>query len=202
QLPAVITIDEAMAENAPLVWPRGVPKASETAGAHGAAVGGNGKEEEKKQTNISGERTMSRGDITHGFATADVIVEHTFNTAMVHQSPLETQAMLVQPDPATGGAVVWSSTQSPFDVRKDVAEVLGVRESDVRVIGTPVGGGFGSKFVLYESLIALAARKVNRPVRFILTRMEEMLAANPAPAIRIHARMGARHDGTLTALES
>jgi CO/xanthine dehydrogenase Mo-binding subunit len=199
-LPAAITIEEALAENAPLVWPEGVPHGSDDAGAHGADV--DGGERSETPSNVAEESTRTRGDVTAGFAEADAIVQRTFTTPMVHQSPLETQTAIVQPDPVTGGATVWASTQSPFGVRQDIAEMLGVAESDVRVIGAPVGGAFGSKFGLYEPLVALAARAAGRPVRLVLTRAEEMLAANPAPPTRIALRLGGKRDGTLTALEA
>ncbi|MBC7809619.1 MAG: molybdopterin-dependent oxidoreductase, partial [Burkholderiales bacterium] len=80
--------------------------------------------------------------------------------------------------------------------------VLGVPEVDVRVIGTPVGGGFGGKIILYEPLVAVAALAVGRPVRLVLTRMEEMMAANPSPAASIWLKLGAKNDGTLTALHA
>jgi CO/xanthine dehydrogenase Mo-binding subunit len=64
----------------------------------------------------------------------------------------------------------------------------------------PVGGGFGGKFLLYEPLVALAARKLGRPVRLVLTRLEEMLTATPAPAARFQARLGADEAGDFTAL--
>ena len=199
-LAAAITIDEALGEDAPLIWPEGVPSGAEDAGAHGVDVGRD-KGAKSKISNIAEQDAFVRGDIAAGFAAADVIVERTFTTPMVHQSALETQAVIVQPEPVTGGVTVWASTQAPFSVRHEIASVLGVPDSDVRVIGTPVGGGFGGKNGLYEPLVALAARAVGQPVRLVLTRMEEMLAANPAPPVRIHARIGARRDGTLTALE-
>jgi len=199
-LPAAITLDEALAEGAPLVWPEGVPSGGGDAGAHGADVGGSHKED-RKQSNRSAEESFTRGDVPAGFAEADVILERTFTTPMVHQSAIETHAIIAQPDPVTGGATLWVSTQGPFGVRQEVAKVLGVPESDVRVIGTPVGGGFGAKNGLYEPLVAAAARAVGRPVKLILTRSEEMLAANPAPPVRLHLRLGAKRDGMLTALE-
>jgi CO/xanthine dehydrogenase Mo-binding subunit len=152
-------------------------------------------------TNIVKAGGYQRGDAAAGLAQADVIVERTFNTPMVHQSPVETQAVVVQPDPLTGGAQVWVSTQGPFGVRKDVAAAPDVPEADVRVRGMTIGGGFGSKNGLYEPLVALAARLVGRPVRLWLTRTEEMLAANPAPPVRIRGRLGAKRDGSLTGLE-
>lgn len=200
-LPAVLTIETALADDAPLVWPTGVPDgSSDAAGAHGADVGGE-KKEKSKPSNIAGQGSYTRGDVKAGFAEADVIVERTFYTPMVHQSPIETQSVVAQYDAVTGGATLWASTQSQFGVREEVAKLLAVPESDVRVIATPVGGAFGSKFGLYEPLAALAARAVKRPVKLALTRSEEMLAANPAPPIRLRARLGAKRDGTLTALE-
>ncbi|MCB8926647.1 MAG: molybdopterin-dependent oxidoreductase, partial [Ardenticatenaceae bacterium] len=100
------------------------------------------------------------------------------------------------------GATVWTSTQAPFYTREEIAEVLGVEETAVRVIPMPVGGAFGAKFVLYELLIALAAKAVNRPVKLALTRSEDMLAANPAPAAEFYIKLGMKQDGTITALEA
>ncbi len=197
-LMAAVTLDQAMADDAPLVWPGGVPSDDNEAGAHGADLG----EDDSKNviSNISGRRNFKRGDIEAGFAEADVIVERTFTTSMIHHSYLEPHATVVQPDPLTGGMVVWTSTQAPFWAREEVAGILNIPESDVRVVGTPVGGGFGGKFVLYEPLLALAARHTNRPIRLVLTRMEEMLAANPAPAARLQVKLGAKQDGTFIAL--
>ncbi len=200
-LPVAVTMDEAMSDDAPLVWPGGVPSDAGDTGVHGADIGSD-HESEGKRSNIASQDSFTRGNVTTGFAEADAIVERTFTTPMVHQNPLETQSLLAQPDAATGGVTLWASTQAQFGVRQEVAQVLGVPESDVRVIGMPVGGGFGSKNGLYEPLVALVARKMGRPVRLVLTRMEEMLAASPAPAVRVHARLGAKRDGTLTALEA
>jgi CO/xanthine dehydrogenase Mo-binding subunit len=184
-LPAAITMQEALAKDAPLVWPQGV-----------------GDSGEIKTDNIAAEDSKTRGDVKAGFAQADVIVERVFTSGVVHQSPIETQGMLIQPDLFTGGANVWVSTQGQFEVRQNVAEVLGVEETAVRVHPTPVGGGFGSKVVIYEPMIAVAARLMNRPVRLILTRMEEMAAGNPAPALHLRVKVGAKADGTLTALDT
>jgi CO/xanthine dehydrogenase Mo-binding subunit len=200
-LPAAVTIDEALAENAPLVWPGGVPGETGEAAAHGTDIG-EGGEEEQKPGNIANRSNFSRGDVAAGFAAADAVVERTFTTPMVHQSYLETFATLVQLDPLTGGATVWTSTQAPFYIREEVADILGMAETDVRVVATTAGGAFGAKFLLYEPLVALAAKAVNRPVRLVLTRSEDMLATNPAPPARFQVKLGAKQDGTLMALEA
>ncbi len=202
-LPAAMNFDAAMAPGAPLVWPNGVPSGSEDAGEHGADVGGGEQKVHAEGiTNLAQDAVYARGNVDAGFAQADVIVEHTYTSPMVHQSSLETHGIIAQPDPISGGMMVWTSTQDPFGARKEVAAILGVPESLVRVKGTVVGGGFGAKFTLYEPLVALVARKMGRPVRLALTRSEELLATNPAPPIRIHLKLGAKNDGTLTALQA
>jgi CO/xanthine dehydrogenase Mo-binding subunit len=200
-LPAASTLDEALAENAPLVWPAGVPSGAGSGGAHGAESGG-GQKSEQKRDNIASQKSYKRGDVAAGFAQADVILERTFTTPIVHQSAVEPHSIMAESNPITGGMTVWASTQDQFGVRREVARVLGLPESDVRVIGMAVGGGFGGKNGLYEPLVAAAARAAGRPVRLTLTRMEEMVAANPAPYVRLQLRLGAKRDGTLTALSA
>ena len=121
---------------------------------------------------------------------------------MVHQSSIETQALIAQPHPMTDGVTMWGSIQSPFGVRLTVAEALGIPESDVNVYGMPVGGAFGAKFGLYEPLVALVAVTVGRPVSLILTRGEELLTTNPAPALRFAGKLGFKRDGSLLAMQA
>jgi CO/xanthine dehydrogenase Mo-binding subunit len=199
-LPAAVTMAEALAGDAPLVWPDGMPGESAEAAAHGAEVASqeNGR---TKPSNVVATPRFERGDIAVGFEEAEVVVEHSLTSAMVHQNYMEPQATVVQPDPLTGGMTVWTSTQAPFYVREQVAAALGIIESDVVVHAMPVGGGFGGKFLLYQPLVALAAQIVGRPVRLVLSRVEDLLAGNPAPAMRFQVRLGAKRDGALTALE-
>ncbi|MCL4868877.1 MAG: xanthine dehydrogenase family protein molybdopterin-binding subunit [Anaerolineae bacterium] len=198
-LPAAATITELLAPGAPLVWPGGKPGDTGEAAAHGADVA-TGGEERGEPSNIGNQNSYQRGNIEDGLTEADIIVERHFTIPFVHHSYLETQATIVMPDPLSGGATVWTSTQAPFPVREGVANVLGVRETDVRVIATPVGGGFGGKYELYQPLAALVARVVGRPVKLVLTRQEDMAAANPAPASQFHLKLGGTHDGKITAL--
>ena len=201
-LDAATTMDGAMADDAPLVWPNGIPTGAEDEAAHGADAGGDAEDEEEEASNIAGRTKVERGDVAGAFAAADVIVERTFETPMVHQSSIETQGWVAQPNPINGGLTMWGSVQSPFGVRLDVADVLGVPESDVTVYGMPVGGAFGAKFGLYEAMVALIAVTVGRPVSLILTRGEELLATNPAPALRLSAKLGFKSDGTLLAMQA
>ncbi|MDE2821745.1 MAG: xanthine dehydrogenase family protein molybdopterin-binding subunit [Chloroflexota bacterium] len=201
-LDAAVTMDAAMADGAPLVWPTGIPTGAEDEAAHGADAGGGGEDEEEAASNIAGRTKIERGDVEAAFAAADLIVEQTFETPMVHQSSIETQGWVAQPNPINGGLTMWGSVQSPFGVRLDVAETLGIPESDVTVYGMPVGGAFGAKFGLYEPMVALIAHTIGRPVSLILTRGEELLTTNPAPALRLSAKIGFKKDGTLLAMQA
>ncbi len=199
-LPAATTIDEATAPGAPLVWPDGVPGASAEAAAHGATIGADDSKK-KAPSNVAGEVAFAQGDVEAALAAAAAVSEAVYETASVHQSYLEPHAVLVAPNPATGGATVYSSTQASFYVREEIADVLGVEESDVNVVPAAVGGGFGGKFVLHDPLVALAARAVGAPVKLVLSRGEEFTAGTPAPATRVRMRAGASKDGKLTALD-
>lgn len=200
-LPAVVDPLEAMQPDAPLVWPDGLPTEEwEEAGMHGIDEAGD--EEEHGPSNISSTIHFARGDVEAGFHQADVIVEQTYRTPMVHQSYLEPHATVAAPDPVSDGMTIWTSTQAQFYVRSEVADTIGVPESQVRVVPTTVGGAFGGKFVLMEPLVAALARLTDRPVKLVLTRTEEFLTATPAPQGIITLKTGARADGALTALQA
>ena len=199
--PAAVGFEEALAADAPLVWPDGVPGKSEEAGAHGAG-GGAEEESAKEPSNLMSQTRFDNGDVEAALAAAAVVVDRTFETSGVHQSYLEPHATLVEPNLVTGGATVYTSTQASFFVRQEISKILEVTESDVNVVPAAVGGGFGGKFLLYDPLIALAARKLGRPIRLVLSRGDELAAGNPAPASRISIRLGATEDGTLTAIDA
>jgi CO/xanthine dehydrogenase Mo-binding subunit len=101
-----------------------------------------------------------------------------------------------------GRVTVYTSTQAAFHCRNRVAETIGVPIQQVNVVPMPVGGGFGGKFVHIEPLTAAVAMAAGRPVLLQFTRMEDLSAGNPAPACRIDIKLGARKDGTFTALDS
>jgi CO/xanthine dehydrogenase Mo-binding subunit len=129
-----------------------------------------------------------------------VVVERRFETPMVHQGYLEPRAVVADVDPL-GALTIWTATQALFFTRSEVCEVLGLPEHRVRIVATPLGGGFGAKFVLLEPLAGALALRLRRPVSIVMTRTEEFLATTPAPPAVIELKVGARRDGTLTALE-
>jgi CO/xanthine dehydrogenase Mo-binding subunit len=198
--PAVVDPLEAMRPDAPRVGHDEAGDSEEELSMHGAEAGAT-DETQPKAPNVATTSRLQRGDIEAGLRAADVVVERTYTTSMVHQGYLEPRAAVASMDPL-GHVTVWTSTQALFFTRAEVAETLGLPEHRVRIVAMPVGGGFGGKFVLLEPLVAALAVAVRRPVSLVLTRQEEFLATTPAPPSRFEVTLGARRDGTLTALRA
>src|SRR5262249_22150871 len=157
---------------------------------HGAATGGE-RLRETVGPNVVSTQRFHRGDVARGFAEAEIVIERRFETPMVHQGYLEPRAVVA----------VWTATQALFFTRSEVCEALGLPEHRVKIVATPLGGGFGAKFVLLEPLAAALALRLRRPISVVLTRTEEVLSTTPAPPAVIELKLGARRDGTLTALQ-
>jgi CO/xanthine dehydrogenase Mo-binding subunit len=198
-LPAVTDPLVAMRPEAPRVGSRHGDSEEELS-MHGAEAGG-GTGDEPKAPNVPTTVHFHRGDVERGLREADAVVERTYTTSMLHQGYLEPRAAVARADPL-GQVTVWSSTQALFFTRLEVAAALGLPEHRVRVVAMPLGGGFGGKFVLLEPLAAALAVALRRPVSVVMTRHEEFLATTPAPASRFEVTLGARRDGTLTALRA
>ncbi|MDP9242598.1 MAG: xanthine dehydrogenase family protein molybdopterin-binding subunit [Actinomycetota bacterium] len=133
---------------------------------------------------------------------ADVVVRGRFLNQRVAPAPLEVNAAAVIPE--NGGLMIWASSQVPFDVRSEVAEALGLDEDKVRVIAPDVGGGFGAKIAPYPEQIVLAAiaMRLGRPVRWIESRSESMLALTHGRGQIQEVELGARRDGTIVGLRA
>ena len=201
-LPAVVTLDQGMSHDAPNARNTAVTISAEEAAMHNAdAAAGAEGEAQRLPPNVSNSIHFTRGDVTQGFAEADAVVELTLDSLTVHQGYLEPQSCLVSVGPL-GDLTVYTSTQAMFYCRTRVAEAVGLPLQKVEVIAMPVGGGFGGKFVLIEPLVAAAAVAVGRPVLLQFTRMEDFLSGNPAPDCRFTVKLGAKQDGTFTALDS
>jgi CO/xanthine dehydrogenase Mo-binding subunit len=175
---------------------------AEEADLHAAVVKDQEAEKEDLPANVSNSMRFKRGDVEAAFAEADQIVEGRYTCAYVHQGYLETQTCLVAPDPVTGGVAVYTSTQASFYTRDEVAAALGIPVSLVKCEAMTIGGGFGAKYVLIDPFVASLAVKLNRPVCLAYTRTEDFLAANPSPMTVFEVKVGAKNDGTLTALQS
>src|SRR5215468_7185291 len=170
--------------------------------AHSAVALTSSETKPAKAVNISQQATVKRGDVAKGFAEADHILEKTYRVPMVHQGYLEPHAVLAQWD-TVGNLTLWASTQGSFNTRSEVADVLEVPENRIKVIPVECGGGFGGKIrALCEPITALLARAAGRPVRYVMTRREELEAGMPAPQVIIRLKTGAKRDGSLMALEA
>ncbi|HEX6780340.1 MAG TPA: molybdopterin cofactor-binding domain-containing protein, partial [Ktedonobacterales bacterium] len=126
----------------------------------------------------------------------------SYRTHPVHQSYMEPHSVTVAPSLSGHHLVIWPSTQGLFNVRSAVAKALGIPERQIRVEPVPVGGGFGGKETLIEPLVAAVAFRLHKPVQLIYTRQEDLLAGNPAPQMVITVKLGAKRDGTLTAIQA
>ena len=200
---AIVDATAAAADDAPLVWPNGLPGQQEDAAGQHAAVGDDNSGEKQRCTgNVHQIHTFDRGDVTKGFEEADVVVERTYDTAIVHQGYMEPLAAVAQPDPVGGALTIYTATQAATYVRDQIAGLLSLKNSKVRVVPMTLGGGFGAKCNLIEPLVAAVAVALQRPVRLVLTRAEDFLTSTPSPGIVVHLKTGARQDGTVTAIEA
>ncbi len=178
-LPALLNVEEAAKPGAAQIHPRGNVLKSD------------GREGE----------LYSRGDVQKGFKQADVIVEGVFTTSTQLHNSLETHGSVAawEGDELT----IWESTQYIFGVRDRVANALDIPLSRVRVICEYMGGGFGSKGQTLKQpvICALLARMAGRPVKLMLTRQEENTLTGYRGATIQKIKIGARKDGTLTAID-
>ncbi len=164
-----------------------------------AALAGGDLVHDHLGTNQVHEWSLSGGDLDAGFEAADVIVERRVINHRIAGAPIEPRGVLA--DYRAGSLTVTSSTQVPHFLRLFVALLLGMSEERVRIIAPEVGGGFGSKLQVYgeEIATAWASRRLDRPVKWIETRSENMLVAHQGRDQVSHTKMGAKRDGTITA---
>lgn len=197
-LPRVASPAQAIRDDAPLVLEEGEAASEDEASIHGASAGEE-SEPEARPRNVSGAVHVKRGDAAAALAASDVVVKAVYTMAGAHHGFLEPHVSAVRPEP-DGGLTVWSPSQGPFFVRDHLAEMLELPSRLVRVVPMAVGGGFGGKVELLEPLLALLALRLRRPVRLVLTRSQEFVVGRPAPAASFELELGAKRDGTLTAL--
>ena len=147
-----------------------------------------------------GPDVYERGNIDRGFTGAEVMVEEVFKTSTALHNAMETHGSVALWE--GDQLVIWDSTQHIFGVRAQAAQLLDISLNKVRVIKQYMGGGFGSKNSMgrYTLLAALGAKMTGRPVKILLDRHEENLAAGNRPASVQYLKIGARRDGTLTAI--
>jgi len=185
ELPTVMTINEAMADDAPLVHENLITKGSD--------------KKEAKPSNIAEMDFHERGDIDVGFAEADFVYENEFTTEAFHQGYIEPHACLADTG-KDGRSEIWCSSQGHFMVRSATAKMLGWETSKIKVIPAEIGGGFGGKTTIYlEPLAVKLSEKADRPVKMVMSRDEVFKATGPAPGTKIRVKIGAKKSGEITA---
>jgi CO/xanthine dehydrogenase Mo-binding subunit len=151
-------------------------------------------------TNICTHFKLNRGDIDKGFAEADQVFEDTFTLPATQHSFLETHACIASVEPG-GRITVWATTQNPFVVRTQLANIFKVPVAKVRVIVPYLGGGYGGKvYPKVEPITVALAQKARHPVRVVLSREEVFYTITKHAAV-IRMKTGVKNDGTLVARE-
>jgi CO/xanthine dehydrogenase Mo-binding subunit len=175
ELPALFSIEEALASGAPLV--------------HEDCPG-----------NVMKEIRLAKGDIRQGFQQAEVLIEDSYQTPAIEHAYFEMDTGLISPDPA-GVYTLWVGCHSVHTERSIVAATLAIPEDQVVVIQPYTGGSFGGKDDgLLSGYLSLLAYHTQKPVRISFSRHEEFIAHTKRHPQRIHVRMGLKKDGTITAV--
>ena len=190
-LPAVLSIDDALKPDAPLLHEEMTTWFRLDRGSRGDDTG--------ESSNIAGHIQHKLGDIKAGFNLADVIVEREYETQTVHQGYIEPHVSTAYWS-ADGRVTVWTSTQGAFQIRSQTAAILGLPEGTVKVIPMEIGGGFGAKSVTYlDPVAAILSKKTGKPVKILMDRKEVFEGSGPTSATKMKAKLGATKDGKITA---
>lgn len=184
-LPAVFDPEEAAKESAPKLYPEG-----NVWGAQEDIYADTGRHEPT---------VLSWGDIDQGFKEADVILEDRFTVNSQTHSPVEPHVCVAKWDES--GLTLWASTQTKSEVQDSISHVFEIPSSKVRVITKRVGGGFGGKYIeRYIPITALLAKKTHgKTVKYLYTR-EEVQVHTKRAGQQISVKIGAKQDGTITAI--
>jgi len=177
-LPAVTSIDAALAPGAPLVQPPELRPGDPLAGS-----------------NVLKDMHFGWGNVDAASGSADLVVENTYTFPMVTHFAIEPHGFIV--DAEEDRLKIWSPVQHPFLLQKIMAQLFDLPLSAVQVLAPDPGGGFGGKQMpKFEPLVAYASRRIGRPVRLVLTLEETFQAVRRAGA-KVHVRSGFTKDGDL-----
>ncbi len=144
------------------------------------------------------------GDPDKAMAEADVVVEESYETKMIHPQYLEPRIAAARQE-EDGRLTVWVNAQAPFPIRTEVAKTLGIPLNSVRVLVTDIGGGFGGKGsgitsgAAIEPICGLLALKAKRPVMIVLDKAEETISTTIRSGAKMWIQSGVKKDGTLVA---
>ena len=190
ELPAVTTLEEALAPGAPLVH-TGEPLAGHFSDLATLKA--------KPGTNICHQFDYQRGRPA-AFAEADFVLEETYTFPRIQHYSMEPHGAVASWDDE-GGLTVWASTQNPFSVRAELAKMFDLPASRIRIAVPLLGGGFGGKtYAKLEPLAAALARVTRRPVR-LLASVEDAFRTVRRCSARVRLKLGFLGDGRILALD-
>jgi CO/xanthine dehydrogenase Mo-binding subunit len=188
--PAVTTTEAALAPGAPLVHPDRERSGHFRDLSRLRPVPG---------TNVCQHYRYERGDLAAAFVEADLVVEDVYRYPALSHHALEPHCAVARVD--ADGITVWTGTQHPFPVRKELAEIFDLPLAHVQVVVPLMGGAFGGKcYTKIEPIAAALAARVGRPVRLALS-VEESARTISRHAVTVRLRTAVRRDGTLLARE-
>jgi CO/xanthine dehydrogenase Mo-binding subunit len=197
QLPILLNVEESMKPDALQLYETG----NQTLGGYAVETGP-----------VPPTITIKQGDVEKGLAEAEVIVEDRYETAIYQHSTMEPRAAVAEW--SFGKLTVWSSNQWAHSAQTALANLFNIPLQNVRVLvgdggdpnapGNFMGGGFGDKSGLKEEMViaALGARKAGVPVKVVYTRKDNFLSATHRFPIVAYIKLGAKRDGTLTAIQA
>ncbi|MCX6162530.1 MAG: xanthine dehydrogenase family protein molybdopterin-binding subunit [Ignavibacteriae bacterium] len=154
-------------------------------------------------TNIINEHKVRRGDTEKGFSESDIILEEDFSTQYIEHAYMEPETAVCNPR-YDGVIEVYGSMQHPFSTRRFVCALLGAKLSDIEIVGTPMGGGFGGKddtAAIVCARTALAAKLTGRPVKTMYKREWSVRESYKRHPYKVHYKMGLTKDGYIKAVE-
>jgi len=190
ELPAVFDADRAMREDAPLVH-EGLEKYERISRANPIP-----------NSNIATYLKLRKGDVEAGFNQSDYIFEDEFFVPALHTSAMETIGCISSVD-SLGNVKIWSSTQSPYQIRNAIATYLGIPFNRVRVIVPYLGGAFGGKVHVKGELACVIMSKIaGRPVKLIFTREETFANGGMRHPLTMRVKTGVNKDGRILAHQS
>lgn len=176
-LPAVVSAEEALKPGAPLA-------------------------REELDSNVCYVARKTGGDVDKAFAEAEHIARMRIASPRLVALAIEPRGVLARPEP-TGDLTLWLSTQAPHRVRAELTAAIGVAEHRIRIIAPDVGGGFGSKGLLYQedALACHLALKLGRPVKWVATRSEDFVTTNQGRDQVMTSELALKRDGTMLGLK-
>ncbi len=188
-LPAVMTLEAAMAPDAPVLHAHVITKNVEPA--------------PRGPSNVNSRTVIGRGDTAAAIASASAVASVSAKIDTAHQGYLEPQVTVAEVD-AEGFATVWASTQGQFTAELMISRMLGMPQSKLRVVPLELGGAFGGKITIHGEAVALRlAQKCGRPVKIEFSRAEVLQGGSgPAASMLMDVTVAAEKDGRLTAIEA